>query len=58
MSDQTNLDPELQDALERDPELMRIARMLASAKSPEPPLDGAFRAKGYAGASTFPESRA
>jgi len=44
MSEQFNVDPELQDALERDPELMRLARMLSSAKSPEPPLDDAFRA--------------
>lgn len=37
-------DPELADALERDPELMRIAGMLSSAQHPEPPLDDAFKA--------------
>ena len=37
-------DPELADALEKDPELMRIAGMLSSAKHPEPPLDAAFKA--------------
>src|SRR5947209_15625667 len=43
MSQQLPDDPELQDALERDPELMRIARMLRSAQRADPPLDGAFR---------------
>jgi len=38
-----HFDPEIEDALQRDPELMRIARMLGSAKSPDPPLDDAFR---------------
>lgn len=44
MSNYFDFDPELADALERDPELMRIAGMLGSAKQPEPPLDDAFRA--------------
>src|SRR5947209_10377873 len=44
MSRQEPFDPELEDALERDPELMRIARMLSSAQSQDPPLDAAFRA--------------
>ncbi len=35
-------DPELEDAL-RDPELLRLAAMLSSAHTPEPPLDDAFR---------------
>src|SRR5690348_8428030 len=38
-----HFDPEIEDTLQRDPELMRIARMLGSAKSPDPPLDDAFR---------------
>ena len=36
------MDPELEDAL-RDPELLRIARLLSAAKTPEPPLDDAFK---------------
>ncbi len=35
-------DPELQETL-GDPELIRIARLLSSAQSPEPPIDDAFR---------------
>ncbi len=35
-------DPELEDTL-RDPELLRLAAMLSSAHTPEPPLDDAFR---------------
>jgi hypothetical protein len=37
-----NIDRELEDAL-GDPELIRIARLLSAARSPEPPLDDAFR---------------
>ena len=44
MSDRNEFDPELDDALQGDRELMRIARMLGSAKHPEPPLDDAFKA--------------
>ena len=44
MSSPFDFDPELEDALERDPELMRIARMLGSAKSADPPYDAEFRA--------------
>ncbi|TME96080.1 MAG: hypothetical protein E6I34_00120 [Chloroflexi bacterium] len=35
-------DPELEDML-RDPELLRLAAMLSSAHTPEPPLDDAFK---------------
>jgi len=35
-------DPELEDTL-RDPELLRLAAMLSSAHTPEPPLDDAFK---------------
>ena len=38
----SDYDPELDDLL-GDPELLRIARLLSSAKSPEPPIDDAFR---------------
>jgi len=38
-------DPELDDLMQGDPELLRIARMLASSKSPQAPLDDAFRAR-------------
>jgi hypothetical protein len=45
MSNYFDFDPEMQDALQSDPELMRIAGMLRSAKSPEPPLDAEFRSR-------------
>ncbi|TME07891.1 MAG: hypothetical protein E6I69_06820 [Chloroflexi bacterium] len=35
-------DPELEDML-RDPELLRLAAILSSAHTPEPPLDDAFK---------------
>jgi Big-like domain-containing protein/WD40 repeat protein len=37
-----HMDPELNEVL-ADPELIRIARMLSSVTSPEPPLDDAFK---------------
>jgi hypothetical protein len=36
------MDPELEDTL-RDPDLLRIAALLGSASTPEPPLDDAFQ---------------
>jgi hypothetical protein len=45
MSDQHGFDPELDDTLQNDPELLRIARMLRSTPRAQPPLDAEFRSK-------------
>ncbi len=37
-----SMDPELNDVLQ-DPELLRLANLLSSAVTPEPPLDDAFK---------------
>jgi hypothetical protein len=38
----SEMDPELNDVL-GDPELIRLARLLSTARAPEPPLDDAFK---------------